>query len=53
VGYLFWMANYRRWRRQVAKLHPKFVVSYLVVEALPKHTYKIERSGQIFIQNEG
>jgi len=36
----------------VAKLQAKFVGPYLVVEALPNHTYKVERSGQVSIQNE-
>jgi len=46
------MINYRRRRRQAAKLQPKFVGPYVVVEAMPNHTYKIERSGQVSIQNE-
>jgi len=46
------MVNYRRWLEQTAKLQPKFVGPYLVVETMPNHTYKAERSGQVSIQNE-
>jgi len=49
VGDRVWMENYHGCRGQSAKLQPKFVGLYLVVEALPNHTYKIERSGQISI----
>jgi len=52
VGDWVWMANYRRRHRQAAKLQPKFVRLYLVVEALPNHTYKIKCLGQVSIQNE-
>jgi len=52
VGDWVWMVNYRRRRGQVAKLQPKFVGPYVVVEAMPNHTYKLERSGQVSIQNE-
>jgi len=46
------MVNHRRRRRQAAKLQPKFVGTYLGVEAMPNHTYEIERSEQESIQNE-
>jgi len=46
------MINYRRHRGQVAKLQPKFVGPYAVVEVMPNHMYKLERSGQVSIQNE-
>jgi len=52
VGDWVWMANYRRRCRQAPKLQPKFVGPYMVVEAMPNHTYKIECSGQVSIQNE-
>jgi len=52
VGDWVWMVNYRRRRGQAAKLQPKFVGPYVVVEAMPNHTYKLERSGQVFVQNE-
>jgi len=52
VGDWVWSANYRRHHRQAAKLQPKFVGPYLVVEAMPNHTYKVDRSGQVSIQNE-
>lgn len=45
------MANYDRRCRQTTKLQPKFAGPYLVVKALPNRTYKIERSGQMSIQN--
>jgi len=44
--------SYRRWRRQSAKLQPKFVGPYCVVEVLPNHTYRVERSGQVSVQSE-
>jgi len=47
-----WMVNYRRRRRQVAKLQPKFMGPYAVVEVMPNHTYKLECSGQVSIKNE-
>jgi len=37
---------------QAAKLQPKFIGPYVVVEAMPNHTYKLERSGQVSVQNE-
>jgi len=46
------MVNYRRRRRQAAKLQPKFAGPYAVFEVMPNHTYKIEPSGQVSIQNE-
>jgi len=46
------MVNYRRLRGQAAKLQPKFVGPYAVVEVMPNHMYKIECSGQVSIQNE-
>jgi len=52
IGDWVWMVNYRRRRGQVAKLQPKFVGLYAVVEVMPNHTYKLERSGQASIQNE-
>jgi len=52
VGDWVWMVNYRRRRGQTAKLQPKFVGPYAVVEVMPNHTYKLERSGQISVQNE-
>jgi len=33
-------------------LQPKFVGPYAVVEVMPNHTYKLERSGQVSVQNE-
>jgi len=52
IGDWVWKANYRRHHGQTAKLQPKFVGPYAVVEVMPNHTYKIERSGQVSIQNE-
>jgi len=46
------MVNYRRRRGQAAKVQPKFVGPYAVVEVMPNHTYRLERSGQISVQNE-
>jgi len=52
VGDWVWMVNYRRHRGQAAKLQPKFVGPYAVVEVMRNHTYKIECLGQVSIQNE-
>jgi len=46
------MVNYRRCRGQAAKLQPKFVGFYVVVTAMPNHTYKLKRSGQVSVQNK-
>jgi len=46
------MTSHRRRRRQVAKLQPKFVGPYCVIEVMANHTYKVERSGQVSVQNE-
>jgi len=51
-GDWMWMVSYCRRRGQSAKLQPKFVGPYCVVEVLPNHTYRVERSGQISVQNE-
>jgi len=37
---------------QAAKLQPKFVGPYAVVEVMPNHTYRLERLGQVSVQNE-
>jgi len=47
-----WVVNGRRRQRPAAKLQPKFVGPYAVVEVMPNHTYKVERSGKVSIQNE-
>jgi len=52
TGDWVWRVNYHRHRGQAAKLQPKFVGPYVIVEAMPNHTYKIERSRQVSIQNE-
>jgi len=46
------MVNYCRRRGQAAKLQPRFVGPYAVVEGMPNHTYKLKRSGQVSVQNE-
>jgi len=52
VGDWVWMVNYYKRRGQAAKLQPKFVGPYVVVEAMPNHKYKLERSRQVSVQNE-
>jgi len=47
-----WMTSYRRRRGQAAKLQLKFMCPYCVIEVMPNHTYKVERSGQMSVQNE-
>jgi len=46
------MTSHRRRQGQAAKLQPKFVGPYCVIEVMPYHTYKVERFGQVSIQNE-
>jgi len=46
------MTSHCRQRGKVARLQPKFVGPYCVIEMTPNHTYKVERSGQVSIQNE-
>jgi len=52
VGDRVWMISHRRRRGQAAKLQPKFVGPYCVIEVMSNHTYTVERSGQVSIQNE-
>jgi len=52
VGDWVWMVSYRRQPEQSAKLQPKFVGPYYVVEVLPNHTYRVERSGQTSVQSK-
>jgi len=47
-----WMVSYCRRRGISAKLQPKFVGPYCIIEVLANHTYRVERSGQISVQNE-
>jgi len=46
------MASHCRRRGPSAKLQLKFVGPYRIAEALPNHTHKVERSGQVAVQNE-
>jgi len=41
------MVSYRRQRGQLAKLQPKFMGPYCVIEVLPNHMYCVEPSGQV------
>lgn len=52
VGNMVWLENKWRKKGNNPKLQPKFVGSYQVQEVYPNHTYRIERRGQTFIQNE-
>jgi len=42
AGNWVWMVSHCRHRGWVAKLQPKFVGPYIVVEAMPNYTYKID-----------
>jgi len=42
AGNCVWMVSHCRHREWAAKLQPKFVGPYVVVEAMPNHTYKID-----------
>jgi len=47
VGDWVWMTSHC-WRHgQTTKLQPKSVGPYCVIEVMPNHTYKVERSGQV------
>jgi len=46
------VVNYYRRRRREARSQPKFVGPYAVVEVMPNHMYKLERSEQVSIRNE-
>jgi len=52
VGDWVWMTSHRRRRGQAAKLLPRFVGSYCVIEVITNHTYKVEQSGQVSVQNK-
>jgi len=43
------MISYRRRRGQSAKLQPKFIGPYCLVEVLPNHMYRVEHSGQVSV----
>jgi len=46
------MTSHRRRREQAAQLQPKFMSPYCMIEVMSYHTYKVERSGKVSIQNE-
>jgi len=46
------MIRHRRRRGQAAKLQPKFVGPYCVIEVMSNHMYRVEHSGQVSVQNE-
>jgi len=52
VGDWVRMTSHRQRYGQVAKLQPKFVGPYCVTEVMPNHTYKVERSGNVSVQDE-
>jgi len=52
TGDWVWMLSYQRKRGQSAKLQPKFVGPYCILEVLANHTYRVECSGQISVQSE-
>lgn len=53
VGDKVWLKSFFKKRGQSAKLHPKYVGPYTIVEVLPHHVYKMERNGRFSIQHEG
>jgi len=46
------MTSHRRWLGKAAKLQPKFVGPYCVIEVMPNHTYNVEHVGQVSVQHE-
>ena len=53
AGDAVWLKSYRLNKGKSSKLQAKFVGPYLVVEALPYHTYRLRRNGKDTIQHEG
>ena len=53
AGDSVWLKSYKVPRGKSAKLQAKFVGPYLIVEALPYHTYRLRRNGKDTIQHEG
>ena len=51
-GDLVLLENKRRRKGDSAKLQPKFLGPYHIIQAFPNHTYLIERQGQRSTQNE-
>jgi len=49
VGDWVWMISHHRWREQAAKSQLKFLGLYYVIEVMPNHTYKVERSCQVSV----
>jgi len=52
VGDWVWVVNHCRHQKPAAKPQPRLIGPYTVVEVMPNHTYKLEHSGQVSIQNE-
>ena len=52
-GDYVWLRSYQNLRAKAKKLNQKFVGPYLVVEALPYHTYRLSRNGKETIHHEG
>jgi len=48
-----WLRSYHRKKGKCAKLELKFVGPYVVVEALPYHTYRLRRNDRETVQHEG
>ena len=49
---MVWLQNKRKRKGDSHKWLQKFVGLYQIIEAYDNHTYKIERQGQSFVQNE-
>ncbi|XP_067929640.1 uncharacterized protein [Watersipora subatra] len=52
VGDLVGLVRKRKRKGQNEKLCPKFVGPFRIIEVRPNHTYKLERNGQEYLQNE-
>ena len=52
VGDMVLLENKRRRKGDSAKLQPKFLGPYTIIQAFKNHTYTIERQGQQSVQNE-
>jgi len=52
VGDWVWMVSYCRRRGLSAKIQPRFIEPHCVIEVLPNHTYRVERSEQVSVQSK-
>lgn len=47
-----WLKSYYKKRGENAKLQPKYIGPYTIIELLPHHTYRMEKGGKRSVQHE-